>query len=152
MKSFRPLTSEEKLMRIEDEINQMENQKLPLIERKRELENRISELNVTLKHSGRVEDEQYNRCLSEKGMVNKEKMEIESLVMKINRDIKNKYSELQKEKISAKKSNVDGIKEYLIELRDKYLSFSADTSRVSSMRAMSSKFVEEINQLIKKIS
>ena len=127
-------------------MQNLAEQKQPLVNEKRLIEAELVQLNVDLmaeeKHS-----HAWNVVNSKRGVLVKRKSEVEIKISEIKSKVNKLNIEHNSAKIDLKKKPNEAVKAGILELRDKYLSFAADTTRVSSMRAMASRFVEE-TQLI----
>lgn len=149
MNNWQPLTIFDKKMKIEDELRELENKRTPLVDRKKEIELELSEINNKIRVGGYLDQNEYAKICERQDFVKREKYKIEQQILGIKRMIREKNGEKDKITLQGKKIGNSEIKSSLIELRDKYMAFAADTTRVSSMRAMSSKFVEEIQAILK---
>ena len=148
MNNFTPLTWDEKEQRLKEKRFKMESDKEPLVDRKKEIELELSELNQQVRGL-HLEDEDYAKVVKRQTEIKREKLLLEQGIMKIKRELNSVNQEIDKARLQSKKAPNDAIHQSLVDLRDKYMSFAADTTRVSSMRAMSSKFVEEIQSVLK---
>ena len=151
MKDYQPLTMSERKVNLDNDINDLNLKKAPLTLRKQEIEFELSKYKDRVRGKHLPQDE-YNEICQWQRALSQEKLGLE---VKLS-DIKVKIAEINKEKdvlsLNIKKIPDSMTKDILTELRDKYMAFSSDTTRVSSMRAMSSKFVEEIQVIIKSLS
>lgn len=148
-REMRPLTLMEKKIRMEAKRNDIEETRKPLIERKKEIELLLSE--YTNKVKGRVlPQEEYEHICNEQAKLKREKFEVEKKVATIKEELRKLNSDIDCISLDIKRTSEEA-KDFILEVRDKYLSFAADTTRVSSMRAMASKFVEELQYLLSKI-
>lgn len=147
MNHFKPLTFDERVFKAEEELRDFEREIDPLIDRKREIESMLTEINAHKKEW--LPDDEFDRVMKTRAGLVKEKFGIEEQIRKMNKVVKQKHAELDKLKLQRKKMPQQEIEEDLIELRDRYMAFASDTSRVSSMRAMASKFVEELTIILK---
>lgn len=148
-REMRPLTLMEKKIRMEAKRNDIEETRKPLIERKKEIELLLSE--YTNKVKGRVlPQEEYEHICNEQAKLKREKFEVEKKVATIKEELRKLKSDIDCISLDIKRTSEEA-KDFILEVRDKYLSFAADTTRVSSMRAMASKFVEELQYLLSKI-
>lgn len=147
MGSWKPEMVYNKLQRIEQALSSINSVKMPLVNEKRSIEMELNETNILLRSMSRS-DPEYNKVNSKRGQLVKKKGEIERNLMDLKQESQKLHAESESAKIELKKKPNEMIKGNMIELRDKYLSFSADNTRVSSMRAMSSKFVEEIQSIL----
>jgi len=147
MNHFTPLSIDEKIFNAEQELRAIQDDIEPIVDRKREIEAMLTDVNSHKKEW--LPDDQFSKIMATRTTLVKEKYGIEEQIRKLNKKVREKVIDIDKLKLKKAKKPKDQIHEKLIELRDKYTAFSADTTRVSSMRAMSSKFVEEITMCLK---
>lgn len=147
MKEFTPLTFLEKKDKIDDAIEVLKEKRSPIVAEKKEIDEQIGEYNSMTKVL--LPDYEYAAIMKAKTPLIARKRVLEGQIMTLNEEIRKKQRERDKVDLQRKKVPSSAIKDSLLELRDKYMSFAADTTRVSSMRAMSSKFVEEIQSILK---
>ena len=151
MNDYKPLTMSERKLNIEDEMADLELKKSPLISRKQEIELELSNYNSRVRGKFLPPNE-YNEICQWQKALSQEKVDLEKKFT----EIRNKKIELTKERerihLKMKTLPDSMTKDTLLELRDKYMAFASDTTRVSSMRAMASKFVEELVSVIKGIN
>jgi hypothetical protein len=148
MKDWQPLSIEDKLIRVEEEINAIDQRREPFIIRKKEIDLELSTL-VNGIRMGRLSPIEYAEVCRRQNELKSEKHSIEVSISVLKNEIRLKNTEREKIRLLGKKEPNDKRKEYLIELRDKYTAFAADSTRVSSMRAMAAKFVEEVQIILK---
>lgn len=148
MKEWKPEKTMDKIQQLEEIQTLLDRDKQPLIAKKRDLEIELVEVNVQLRNElmGSIP---WNNLNSNRGRIISSKNEVEKKLLEINTKIRKTHSDREALKLELRKRPNEAIQNELFMLRDKYLAFSADTTRVSSMRAMSSKFVEEIQGLLK---
>ncbi len=147
MKDWKPEDVYNKLQRLEQETVSINELKAPLVNEKRVIEAELVEINIQLRNTS-FSHPDYNRINSRRGQLVKKKTEIELKISELKQRSQKLNSESQSAKIDLKKKPNELVKANLLELRDKYLSFAADTTRVSSMRAMASRFVEEVQIIL----
>ncbi len=147
MKEWKPELVYNNIQRIEQTLTELNEEKLPLINAKREIEAELTQLNVQLKEQY-YSPEEFNIINSKRGRLVKQKTDIDIKLSELKQRSLKLHTEKESANIELKKKPNEAIKMAMYGLRDKYLSFAADTTRVSSMRAMSSKFVEEIQAIL----
>lgn len=150
MNEFKPLSLDEKKARLENQNVELQNEKNKYIERKKEIEVELSMLNSEIR-KGEFENGRYVEICNTQDKLKVEKFSLEKKILELNQRIRNKSSEETNIKLQIKRIPNEKVKHDLLELRDKYMSFASDTTRVSSMRAMASRFVEEIQFILKHI-
>jgi hypothetical protein len=147
MAEFKPLTMSERKLSIENDIANLSLDRTPLIIRKQEIELELAAYRNRIRGNHLPQDE-YNEICQWQRVLGQEKLDIEKKFLEIN-DKKLKL-EKERERLHQKIKQLpnSSLNDSLVELRDKYSAFASDTTRVSSMRAMASKFVEEIQSLL----
>lgn len=148
MREFKPLTLEDKQHDLEVQRERIDEERGKLVDKKKEIELELSELNGAAR-SGKLSSEEYIKVCDRQTVIKQEKYKLEKDILEIKRNMRGLNLEIDSVRLKARKIPNSEVKQLLLELRDKYMSFSADTTRVSSMRAMSSRFVEEINAIAK---
>jgi len=150
MREWKPPTMDDKMFRLEVKRRELDKEREPFVERKLQIERQLGKLTEEVR--GKViDDDRYREVLKEQSELKREKAKIEDSLKDVKKRIATHVAEVEDLKFQMKKIPSEGIKDGLLELRDKYLTFASDTTRVSSMRAMSSKFVEEIQAMLKLI-
>lgn len=147
MVEWKPEMVYNKLQRVEQSILEINNERVPLVNEKKTIEIDLNEINILLRTLG-VSNPDYNTINSKRGQLIRQKGEIETKLSLLKQKSQKLHTEAESAKIDLKKKPNELIKANMLQLRDKYLSFAADTTRVSSMRAMSSRFVEEIQSIL----
>lgn len=147
MKEWKPEQVYNKIQRVEQALLEINDLKLPLVNEKRAIEVELNEMNVLLKSTS-FSDPEYNKINSRRGNLVKKKGDIEIKLSELKQRSQKLHTEADSAKMDLKKKPNELVKANLLELRDKYLSFAADTTRVSSMRSMASRFVEEVQIIL----
>jgi seryl-tRNA synthetase len=150
MNEFKPLTLLDKRQRIEERICEIETKRYPLVLEKQEIESKISDYNrrVRGKH---LETAEYDSICRKQRDLFQQKRKVERELMELNQQARVLSKDKDDLSLQIKKIPDEAAKQKVVELRDKYSSFASDTTRVSSMRAMASKFVEEMQSLLKEM-
>lgn len=92
----------------------------------------------------------YDELIAIKRKLISECQEIDVEINQLKQDIKKRM--LLKDEVKAtEKPNTLPVKAHLTVLRDKYLKFAGDRTRIASMRTMSAEFAEELTKVIKKL-
>jgi chromosome segregation ATPase len=146
MKELRPLSLMEKKLRIEAKMNEVDGMRDPLVDRKTELQSELSVFNTEVRgHS--LHKDRYDEICRWQVVYKKEISDIDKKLLELRRERRKLNQEKDELSLDIKKVHSEA-KEKLYEVRDRYMSFAADTTRVSSMRAMASKFVEELQGIL----
>lgn len=149
MNHFKPLSLNEKLSRMEEKRRSLENDRLPIIERKKEIGVELSAFRARVRTGGMLEPNEYKAICDKQEGLKKELLQVEKNISENNRQLSAINSEIDSFKRQMKTLVKDEVKDSLEALRDKYTSFAKDRSRVSSMRAMAAEFVEDLQETLK---
>ena len=142
---------------IEKEINVLANKKGELSVMKKQYELKLGMLKSKIRIAGVLPQDEYEAIKYEQIKCKNETYQIDERILAINDQIKEKNTLLEEIRVVLKDQDNIGsapakvVADQLINLRDKYMEFSSDTTRVSSTRIMASKFSEELNSLLKMI-
>lgn len=147
MNEFKPLSLMEKKLRIESQINDLENELAPIGFKVAEVCADLSILNTEIR-GNRLPDEDYKLKQSQQNQLLREKIMLEKKIFEIKPLLRKLRLEESSIKVDLKRIPNDKAKQTVIEIRDKYMAFAADTTRVSSMRAMASRFIEEMQTIL----
>lgn len=139
------------LLDIEASMNKLNAQKSKLSLDKKEIELKLSVVKNTIRSSGKLSQYEYNNLCKDQNKYKADIINIEKALAEIQLEIRKKSELKETLRLDKKQQNVKEIKTNLISLRDKYMNFASDKSRISSMRVMSSTFAEELENLIKQI-
>lgn len=94
---------------------------------------------------------EYLRVCQEQENLKKEKRVIEKELHSFKQELRTLNRDLDMLTIEIKRTPVEKVETDLVSLRDKYADFASDQTRVSSTRIMAAKFVEELNDLLKRL-
>lgn len=149
MNEFKPLSLMEKKLRVDDRIDEIESVRQKMTHRITEICGELSELGDTVRlASGTIDDIFYKDIVKKQSFLKKEKSSIENQLQPLREDLRKLHRERDSITLDIKRIPDGKAKGRMLEIRDKYMSFAADTTRVSSMRAMASRFVEEIQIIL----
>ena len=149
MKDFKPLPLKEKQLRLEEAIVKLQNDKSDLVMSMKRIDTKLSASRGEINSRGYMPKEEYATICKEQSLLKQEKYDIENKIQETNKLLKEKNAEKDRLRYDMSRLPIEKAKEILLESRDKYMAFGADTTRVSSMRAMASKFVEELTLVLK---
>jgi len=140
---------------IERMMNSLKDNHQELVHRKKSLDAKLADIKNRIRGNGRALPQLEYQALCRK------QSEYKTEIVHIDRDISSINSELRKKQVIRdeiyyqQKVTIDKLdtsaKSQLITLRDEYMQFASDTTRISSMRAMASKIAEELESIIKKV-
>jgi hypothetical protein len=140
---------QQNIIDIEETINILIQQKEKLICDKREIELENSIINSQVRVGGRFKDVEYKKICNQQNKLRKNSFKLERSISDLSIEIMKKSTLKEKLKLEFNSQKKIDVKLKLTELRDYYINFASDKTRVSSMRAMSAEFAEKIEVLIK---
>jgi len=143
------MVSQSTINDLNESIQKLVQQKNKLVIDKKGYELEVSVLKNKIRSGGRMTDSKYNELCDQQNALKNTLFSIERAMNDLTNEIQNKNSLLDRLKNQIKTGGDTNIKKELINLKNHYISFSADRSRVSSMRAMGSEFAEKLEGLIK---
>ncbi len=141
--------TEQSILDMELAINILVEQKGKLNFDKREVELKNSLLNNQIRASGKMPDIKYKKICEEQNKLKKSQLQIERAMGDLSTEIMKKSTLKEQLKSELKKKKNIDTKEKLVEMRDYYINFASDKTRVASMRAMGAEFAEKLESLIK---
>lgn len=136
---------------IDSAISILNQRKSKLVLEKKELELKNSTLKNQVRSGGRMHDVKYKRVCDEQNSIKIKIFSIEREMADLSIEMMKKQSFRDQLKAEFKHDEPIDIKKKLVHLRDEYINFAADKSRVSSMRVMGAEFAEKLETLIKSI-
>lgn len=139
-----------KILDLERAINELDSKRSDVVLLKKERENRLSEITNKIRSSnGRLATQEYYTLCRKQKTIKDEILSIEFELKKYTTEIRNKSTLREQLKSEFKFESSKDIKKELVKLKDEYINFSADGTRVSSMRTMAAQFAERLETLIK---
>jgi len=144
--------SEQTKLEIERAVSNLMDKKAELTTAKKQYELKISLLNSRVRGKT-LSAAEYSSVCEEQNVCKAEMLNLQVKINELNADIQKKRNlgedvRIQLGKVKVKTLNLTAIIDNLIVLRDNYMSFASDVTRVSSTRVMASKFSEELNALM----
>lgn len=135
---------------LEQKRNELQTARDTLIGIKQSLESEMSQINRTIK-GRRLPDKQYRELCDRQTEIIRQKSDAESRIAGLNGQIRHLHTEITYPKVDVGIAAPAGnnIPE-LVSLRDHYLAFASDKSRVSSMRQMAAEFSQKLTSIIRK--
>jgi len=140
---------ESALIKIDQSITDLNTRKSTLSTQKKRLELELSTLNNRVRASDRLPKDEYAAICRKQRECKDKIFSIDDQITQINNEISKKHNLGQEVRVEIKKNKSEEIKTRLVKLRDDYLQFSSDATRVSSMRVMASQVAEQIEAIIK---
>ena len=135
---------------LERAVLELNKQKDDLTSTKKRLELNLTGLKQRV--SGKtLPQKEYDNICKEQNKINGLLLDLEMRIKIISSDITKKSILKDELKSELRLFSNDKIKTALIELRDHYMNFASDRTRISSMRAMASEISESIERIIKAI-
>lgn len=134
------------------EVTQLSNQKTELAARKVEICNQLSQLRNRVRVSGRMKNGDYQFVCQEQNNLKDELTEIEIQIGKTKMRLR-EIAEINQTRWAKRNDEIETPKSIIMELaaiREHYQKFSADATRVSSMRTMAADFAIKIDGVIKR--
>lgn len=151
IKNKKMALTENTIIDLDVAISILDQQKTKLVLDKKVLELKNSDLNNKIRTSGRMPDFKYKNICDEQSRIKKDILSIERAMSDISVEISKKSSLRDQLRLELKGLKRFDVKSQLVQLRDKYIAFASDKTRVSSMRAMSAEFAENIEYIIKSL-
>jgi len=137
---------------IERAITDLHEKKAELVNTKKELQNKLTTLTNKVRTNGRkLNDVEYRKLCSQQEKTMQEVVKIDNEIILIKNDISRKSTLKQEIQSTFKSNENEDVVVSLTAIKDHYISFAADRSRISSMRAMASEFVEKLEVVIRKL-
>lgn len=137
---------------MKNQLADLQDEKTNLVGQKKTAEAEMSEINTLFRTVKRFNPGQYQKILARQNdtkrlctMLDSKLSEVKAKIYRVNSLI---GSCAQDE--SSKKDKKESIRKDLVNLRDKYIEFGSDGTRVSSMRLMASNFAKELDSLLAK--
>lgn len=144
------MSTKQSMLDLERAINDLDSKRSDIVLVKMEKENRLSEITNKIRGSnGRLATQEYQALCRKQKSIKEEILSIEFELKKFTTEIRNKSTLKDQIRTELNITSSNSIKGQLIELKEEYISFSADATRVSSMRTMAAQFAEKLEILIK---
>ncbi len=144
-------------LELEKEIDGLSIKKGELSVMKKQYELKLSMLKSKIRVTGFLPQDEYEAIKDEQTKCKNETYKLDERILDINAQLKEKHSLIEEIRLVLKDQDNIGavpaavIYDQLVNIRDKYMEFSSDTTRVSSTRIMASKFSEELNSILRTI-
>ncbi len=130
-------------------LNELKSQRAGLIQTKSSLESQLAVLNPRC--SRRLKQDDFHTIQKERSLLVQQMTNIQARFSQINTDIHKCAQDdtLIRQAAKITQASPRSVVDALQQLRHKYQEFSADHTHVSSMRTMASKFVMDLNTVIR---
>lgn len=145
------VVTENNILDTELSINKLVSLKDKLAIDKREAELELSELKNKIRTGGRMHPFDYKVICDKQSVIKKRILSIEKSLADMSSQIQNKQGFKEELTLHHKQQSKSAIVNDLTVLRDFYMAFASDKTRVASMRAMSAEFAEKLEKVIKKL-
>jgi len=135
---------------VERKIIALVQTKDELILDKKELEADMSEINNSIRSRNHaLPQEEYKALCKKQDEIKRKLVEYQGKINEVKTEIQKKN--LMKDEISAeiRKDSPTDVLSAITSLKDYYVNFASDKTRVSSLRAMAAQFAEELESIIK---
>lgn len=138
----------------ERSIANLVNKRSDAANEKIKYQNDLSELNMQIRGNGKriMPQIQYDNILQKQAEVKRKMAVVDSYIFQLKKELSNKRILLNEINL-ALDTNSDSfnVMVHIINLRDKYVNFASDNTRVSSTRLMASRFAEDLDLIIKSV-
>lgn len=139
---------------LRDAILPLTMKKEELVLKKREMEVKMAIYNTRIRTSTKkLPDSEYKSICRKQDKLRSDILEIEIQLNDLNNQIRKKeilIRNLNREGLENGNQNAKSILDEIHKLKNKYIEFSSDSSRISSMRLMASQFIDDLENIIKK--
>ncbi len=148
---------QQQLLDLKVEIGLYDEKKMVIVTRKRNIENELSDLNSRVRHNGkRLPSSEFNsilrrqrQCKQIKGGLEDELSEIKQTKRDLSIEGQDIRIKLRAEKKRTKEQNPCGtLRTQVYDIRDSFLDFSIDQTRVSSMRLMAADIAGQLTKAL----
>ena len=143
--------TEQNIIDVELAINNLVLQKEKLVFDKKDNELKNATLRNQVRSGGKIHDVKYKKICDQQIVLRKDTFAIEKAISELNIQIMNKSTFKDQLRMEFNKQKGVNIKQKLIDVRDHYINFASDKSRVASMRSMGAEFAEKVESLIKQL-
>ena len=143
--------TEQTILDVEVSINTLIQQKEKLVFDKKEIELKNAVLNNQVRSGGRMHDVKYKQLCEQQSKLKKDALKIERAISELSIEIMKKSTFKDQLRAEFKKQQKIDVRQKLTEMRDYYINFASDKTRVASMRAMGAEFAEKVEVLIKSL-
>lgn len=133
-------------------LNDLTEKRGKLSNEKREVEGKLTLIKNRIRTNHNLPHSEYGDLCRKQSEYNKKRIEIDNQITLINDEHRRKHvirEELRNTQLPTLMDSV--VKLGLTKLRDEYMQFASDLTRISSMRAMASKIAEELECFIKQM-
>lgn len=146
-----PLTVDEKKFIIEEEIVSIKEQYDFTVIEKKKIEQSLADYRAIIRTNGMMDDKNYVEIVEKQNKLKQKQKDFEYKLIDLKGNIRRLETEKERLRVLGKKTSISDTKDQLVQIKNKYISFAADQSRVSSMRTMAAKFAEELETIISKL-
>jgi hypothetical protein len=154
---------DKKLLEIKTRRYEIEEEEEDLKNQVRETGAKLTLIKNHIRTGGLMPSEKYQKFCDTQNETIKKKLDLEKKLGKLKVEKRKladqeyffygnpKKQEAENQEIESNQNEIKAAVQQLVELRLKYQEFSADSTRASSMRSMASKFVLDINKVVKSL-
>jgi|JI10StandDraft_1071094.scaffolds.fasta_scaffold2249562_1 chromosome segregation ATPase len=140
--------TESTILSIEEKIHELQSQKNVLTTQKRSVEAEMAEIKSRIRTGGQLKQDEYNVLVKRQNTLRGDLHALEHSIASINSEIQKKHILKDGARQNKTRTKSDDILEELKEMKDYYINFAADRTRVASLRALSAEFGEKLELLI----
>lgn len=143
------------LFSVKSEIANLKDQKAIHVDGKKKQEIRLGDATTRIRTAGRLPQLDYNQLCNTQTDARKKIVEHERHISRINSELRRWYA--HEDELRAKcavslplpsPASQDGITSAIVALRNQYISFAEDPTRVNSMRLMAGTFAGELTSIL----
>ena len=136
---------------LREQLAEIEEERASLIQQKKGLETELSELTNEIRLCPRMEPNKYRRFIARQNDAKRGMATVEAALaaIRVKRQRINDLLNAVGSDASAKAEKAHSLRLQIVLLRDKYIEFGSDNTRVSSMRLMATQFAQELEALLR---
>lgn len=145
----------ETLQALREQLNEIDEERVGLVMQKKAIESEQAGITVEIRKNHQLPRDRFRKLLTRQGELNAAQSMIDGKLGEMSAAKRKLNSLIDQCKSSdtsnqeAKNDRWQNTRDALIEMKDRYMDFSSDGTRVSSMRLMASKFVDEIDGVLR---
>lgn len=136
------------LLDIEECVNELQNKKSEVVAKKQETEMKLSNINNSIRGRGMLPAHQYKFLCDQQDQLKRAKNAFDQEIQLLNIEIRKKNSLKDRLKMEQGTQVSGSVVTQLTHLKNHYINFAADGSRVASMRKMAAEFAEKLEDII----
>ena len=142
--------SQETKRSLRETLTDLDEERSSIVARKKTAEADLAELSAEIRKKKHFSPDKYSKFLNDQQDLKREISVLEARLSQINvqrRKVNDLIFSVQADG-TEKKEKEASLRRRLVDIRDKYIEFGSDNTRVSSMRLMATQFAQEIEGLL----